>query len=520
MTLLKWRGGSDARDRSAPVARLRSGEVVGSWSGAVATFRGIPFAAPPLGELRFRAPQPVSPWEGQRLALGFGPVAPQPVTLLFGGVSPRAPQSEDCLTLNVWAPEDAEAAPVVVWIHGGAYQTGSGSVPDYDGRRWVREQGVVVVTFNYRLGPLGQMDFSAYSTPDAPIDANLGLRDQLAALRWVQDNIAAFGGDPERVTIIGESAGGNSVTTLLAVPEARGLFWRAIAQSPHPTSAHVPERKREHAERLVRALGIDEAGGAAEVGAALRSLPAKTLVDAAAELSIEVAREHPGVLLFSPELDGGLLPEHPIEAALGGRTLPVPLIIGTNAQESSVFDRFGIEIMPTSRSRIDQMLELFDREGLERVAAAYGDEHDPAKWLLVANDVVFRVPSINVAEGHARTAPTWMYRFDFASPLLRASGFGAAHGAELEYLFGNFGTPSGIIASASAGRRIRLRMHRVMSDLWTSFVRGETPAIDGWSWPQYDAESRRTLIIDTKGRVESDPGREEREIWQPVRYAS
>lgn len=519
MTLVNWRGGSDARDRGAPVVRLRSGEIVGSWSGEVATFRGVPYAAPPVGELRLRAPQPVEPWEGRRPALSFGPVAPQPVTVIFGGVTPLAAQSEDCLSLNVWAPADADGAPVVVWIHGGSYSTGSGSVPDYDGRRWAREQGVVVVTINYRLGALGQMDFSAYSTESTPIDSNLGLRDQLAALRWVQDNIAAFGGDPDRVTIIGESAGGNSVTTLLAVPSAKGLFWRAVAQSAHPTSAHSRERKQEHAERLIRALGFGGPAGAT-VGEALKSVPVKTLVDAGMALSLEVAREHPGVLLFSPELDAELLPEHPIEAALGGRTLPVPLIIGTNAQESSVFDRFGIEIMPTSRSRIDQMLELFDREALDRVAAAYGDEHDPAKWLLVANDVVFRVPSINVAEGHAATAPTWMYRFDFASPLLRASGFGAVHGAELEYLFGNFGTPSGIIASASAGRRLRLRMHRVMSGLWTSFVRGETPAIDGWSWPQYDAESRRTLIIDTKGRVEDDPGREEREIWQPVRYAS
>jgi para-nitrobenzyl esterase len=318
------------------------GTVRGILVGDVREWRGIPFAAPPIGALRFRAPAPALPWTGVRDTTEFGPVAAQDRKGPFSGAEAATPRSEDCLTINVAAPADATTGlPVMVYIHGGGYSVGSPRDTAFRGVNFAG-RGVVHVTFNYRLNAFGYIDFSEYGA-----DSNLGLRDQVAALEWIRGNIAAFGGDPANVPVYGESSGANAVTTLLALPAARGLFARAIAQSPPSNAVYRPELTRAWARKFLEILGVTP-GGEAE---ALHMTDATALVTAARILFMRVPDEYPGDQPFSPVIDGDYLPTHPVEALRAGRGHPVPLIIGSNGREGSVF--FGKRfILATSPTRI------------------------------------------------------------------------------------------------------------------------------------------------------------------------
>ena len=324
------------------------GDVRGVAERGILAWRGMPFAAPPVGARRFRAPQPATPWHGVRRSVHFGTAAPQDRGQ-FVGIDATTPQNEDCLTINVIAPVGSRAGdahPVVVYVHGGAYAVGSSREYPTQGESLVRGGGsgaIVYVSFNYRLGALGHLDFSAWSTPERPIDSNLGLRDQVQALEWVRDNIGAFGGDPARVTLLGESSGGNAVTTLMAVPRASGLFARAIAQSS-PTNAVYPADvaqrwAREFLEDLSHVVADDDLESTSDEDAAdlLFAAPAAALVRATARLSLRTPDEQPGAICLAPVIDGDFLPERPLDAFKAGRAHPVPLIIGTNDREGSVF---------------------------------------------------------------------------------------------------------------------------------------------------------------------------------------
>ena len=280
-------------------------------------WKGIRYAAPPLGDLRFRAPEPPERWTEVADATKFGTACPQP-GLPNIPIDLGAEQGEDCLTLNIWAPsgtEPGDAKPVMVWLHGGAYILGSASQPLYNGRRLAAGGDAVVVTLNYRLGALGFLDLSSFNGPGRRFDSNIGLRDALAALHWVRDNIAAFGGDPNRVTLFGESAGAGIVTTLLATPSAKGLFVGAIAQSSPATSVYDRGRARRVAERILDLLAI----GPSEVNR-LRELPTPALVSASQRIFNEVPMRNPGTLAFVPIVDGELLPDYPVKVAREGRS--------------------------------------------------------------------------------------------------------------------------------------------------------------------------------------------------------
>ncbi|MFC7448221.1 carboxylesterase/lipase family protein [Rhodococcus daqingensis] len=484
-----------------------AGRVRGREHDGLRSWRGIPYAAPPVGELRLRAPQPAAPWTGVRDALDFGAAAPQSGRGERRGVR----TDEDCLTLNVLTPaaRSSTPRPVMVFIHGGAYSGGSSATLLYRGDTLVRRGDVVYVSLNYRLGALGYLDFGDYSSPGRPFDSNLGLRDQLAALQWVHRNIAAFGGDPGKVTLFGESAGANAVTTLMCVPAAEGLFARAIAQSPPAASAYGRDRAKAWAAEFVEILD-----GADDPALALRTADPDALVRAGDALTARGADEAPGTRAFAPLVDGDLLPRHPLDAFADGLAHDIPLIVGTNAREGTLFPRF-LDIIPTDPTRIEKMFSETDPELKARILAAYPGYPERRDAVRIGGDVTFWEPSILVAQAHAATAPTYAYRYDFAPRLLNVAGLGATHATELLAVFGVGDTVIGRVATAFGGRRGLREATAIMQSHWLHFARHAAPRS---TWPAYTAARRETLIIDTTARIESDPHGDLRRAWIGYRH--
>ena len=489
-----------------------SGTVRGTVEDGVRTWRGIPYAAPPRGPLRFRAPRPPEPWSGIRGAARFGAVPPQNRGLALTGFRRRQSMSEDCLTINVSAPLEpgAHPLPVLVYFYGGAFSSGSSAVRTYRGAHLIRSGQVVYVAMNYRIGALGFMDFSAYSTPQRPFETNLGLRDQVAALAWVQANIASFGGDPDNVTIFGESAGGISVTALMCIPAARGLFHQAYAQSPAPSGAYHPHMHAAWARDLLGILGVSEAGAAE----ALSTLPAARLVQAATRLTTRVGpARQPGTLSVSPVVDGDFLPRHPMDAFDAGTAAPVPLVLGTMANEGALFAKVD-DILPSTPKRLEKMFAATDPDALERVAAAYPGYPSRERSVQISGDLVFWYPVQRVAEGHSRVAPTWAYRYDYATPLMNLLGFGATHAFDVPVMFGETEEPVvRALTLLGGGNEIR-DLSRRFQDTLLSLARHSHP---GSHWPGYEAEHRRTMVFDRVDRIETDPFPERRQAWEGYR---
>ena len=496
-----------------PVVVTAAGAVRGRDDGRVSAWRGIRYADPPTGALRWRAPVPAAPWEGVAEAVRFGPAAPQrpnPSVPLAPGEPGGPRMDEDCLFLNVVRPSAEPASgrprPVMVWLHGGAYALGASSQLVYRGDALATDGDIVLVTLNYRLGALGFLDLTAAGVPGA--ETNVAMRDVLLALAWVRENIRAFGGDPEAVTVFGQSAGAGLVTALLASPAAGGLFHRAIAQSPPAGSMYGPERSGRVARRFLDQLGV--APGA--VGS-LRGLAIEEIVDAGAAVYTEVPRAHPGTLAFAPSVGDDLLPESPLRVLSEGRGLPVPLIVGTNRDEATLFRLMRSPLLPIRSASLRRMFSAMrdEQERLgqpdgarlpprDRILAAYGGT-PMSRSVRVATDIAFRMPAIWLAEGHSAVAPTYLYRFDYAPPLLRLTGIGAAHATDLPYVWGEFGglphDPSflfgGRRAAAAVSNRVRAR--------WAAFAHGAEP---GDGWPPYDSDGRSTLVIGHEDRLAAD----------------
>ncbi|MBX0300028.1 carboxylesterase/lipase family protein [Cryobacterium sp. 1639] len=507
--------------------RVAGGLVRGVSVRGIRAWRGIPYAAAPVGPRRFRAPEPPAAWPGVRDAAGFGPVATQSHKGQFIGAHPRIPQSEDCLNLNVLAPDapvdPASLRPVMVFVHGGAYSVGSSRENPRQGEGLVRRGGIVYVSINYRLGALGYLDFSRYSTPERPFESNLGLRDQVAALAWVRDNIRAFGGDPDAVTLFGESAGGNAVTTLMTVPAAMGLFQRAIAQSAPPNAVYPPSLTAEWAESFVEILA-EQAGGDAvterpappaaglahadAVRLLLEADPAR-LAEATTTLTVRSPDRHPGTIPLCPVIDGEFLPERPLDAFKDGRAHRIPLIIGTNQREGSLFSG-RIDILASTPPRIRAVFKNTKKKAKKALKAQYPGIPAPRAALDFGGDYSFWYPSVKVAERHSRYAPVYFYRFDAAPRLLRRMGLDATHGLELFPLFDRLDGWFGRGMTALGGRRAFKAIGRRMQGWWLAFAGTGLPDA---AWPVYTEAERRTLIIDTHDRIESDPQAERRVAW-------
>ncbi|GAA1957589.1 carboxylesterase/lipase family protein [Microbacterium deminutum] len=503
--------------------RVTGGLVRGTREGGTVAWRGIPYAAPPVGRLRFRSPRRVLAWRGRRDAETFGPAAPQAHKGQFTGIDPDVPSGEDCLTINVVAPSsgaaDPRGLPVMVFIHGGGYSTGSSRDFSGQGRNFVRSGRVVYVSFNYRLGALGYLDFSRYSTRRRPIDSNLGLRDQVAALRWVSRNIRAFGGDPGRVTVFGESAGANAVTTLMATPSARGLFARAIAQSAPANAVYSRERAAAWAEEFVEILrrrigpastsDPDAPLSVDQTVALLTGADASELVSAALVLQARTPDETPGLFCLAPVVDGRLVPRHPMVAFRTGTAHRVPLIIGTNDREGTIF-RGRIDILPRSILRIETVLGNGDPESRALIVQAYPGLPGGGLTADFSGDYAFWYPCVAVAERHSRYAPVYFYRFDVAPRLMRWAGLDATHGLEMFALFEQADARLARTMTSLGGRRVFTSAGERMRDAWLQFAEVGAPLED---WPRYAEPERLTLIIAEHDRIESDPRAARRQAW-------
>ena len=441
--------------------------------GATA-YLGIRYAEPPVGPLRWRAPVPVT--SPQADATRFGPSAPQ-LEGPFSGLVPGmrvTETSEDCLTLNVWSPDGAEQLPVMVWIHGGAFQIGGSALPTYDGLRLATEQRVVVVSVNYRLGALGWL------TGAPGVTASCGQLDQLLALEWVRDNIAAFGGDPGCVTVFGESAGAGSVIHLMAA--GSGLFHRAIAQSPGAGQTLPPELAQQVADAVLSRVSLDA--------------PVADILAAQAAVASDLM---PVV---------GSMPFHPSGEPVYGRTGDVPLLAGTTAHEMRLFVPAMELDVDTLTTLLEPLLSAeahrpLDTAAVRRVVEAYAG---PTAMGDIATDVTMRLPLGDLLDQHA--GPVYAYSFTWES-----AGFGACHAADLPFTFGTFdhdGWRDWVGGSPD-------ELGRAMRDAWASFARDGVPSAKGLpDWPEYD-DARLTMLLGRTVDVAEDPLASARARCAPVR---
>ncbi len=500
-----------------PVVQTRSGKLEGEARDGLCVFKGIPYAAPPVGPLRWRAPEPVAPWSGVRAATTVGAAAPQ--NPLAGGIlaafNVEEATSEDCLYLNVWTPAvDAGRRPVLVWIHGGGFVIGSGAQRIYDGAELARRGDVVVVTINYRLGPLGFLRLKELTRGEIPSTGNEGLLDQVAALEWVQANVAAFGGDPDNVTIFGESAGGMSVTTLLALPAARGLFRKAIAQSGAGHSAYGVDVHARVVDRVLAAAGSRDAS-------ALRALTAAQLLAASAKVQAGAAQD-PELrgLMYQPVLDGEILPRLPIEDIQKGSAAGVPLLVGTTLEEWKLFALVDPTVSTLSEAGLEERLSRWLGPAAKAVVETYrkarlerGEPIGPRDlYLAIETDRCFRIPSVRLAEAQGTHSPSvYAYLFTWKSPLWNGM-LGACHSIELGFVFGTL-RDRGIGQFAGSGPQAEELSAKVM-DSWIAFARSGDPSTRSLSWPRYTTAERATLVLGETCATALAPFDEERRAWQ------
>jgi para-nitrobenzyl esterase len=495
---------------TSPTVQTDKGPVVGSTKGPVHVFRGIPYARPPAGELRWRPPEVPRPWTSPLDASRFGHIAPQnqsQLEQLFGGK--HLEQDEASLTLNVWTPGLGDTRrPVMVWIHGGAFVTGSGATPWYDGARLAAAGDVVVVTINYRLGALGFLELGELGDERFAASGNCGLLDQVAALRWVRDNVRAFGGDPTQVTVFGESAGAMSIGTLLGLPAAKGLFSRAILQS----GACANVTKRETAEGVARDL-LAELGIGPANATRLVDVPTDRLLAAQGRV---VDRSWPN-LAFMPVVDGVTLPRPPLEAVMDGSSAEVEAIIGTTRDEMRLFSMMDGRLSKVDQAQIDHRAESIFGSSAAKAMEVYRrsrPEMPPGEvWIDVLSDQVFRIPAIRLAEAHSRHQPrTYMYLFSWVTPILDGR-LGSPHGLDVPFAFDNLEKASLFTGDGSARHRVAEGMSRA----WLAFARHEAPVASTLPpWPAYEVGQRSTMIFDDESVVEDDPGAEERRLWDGV----
>lgn len=512
------------------IVNTHSGKVRGYLRNGLIEYLGIPFAKPPVGELRFKRAQKVLPWEGVFEAKEYGAEAIQFDEGEYKG-------SEDCLTLNIKRPEKGENLPVFVWIHGGGYNTGAANVPLYDGASFARE-GLVFVSFQYRLNVLGFYDFSTYPGCE-DFDSNCGVSDQILAIQWIHDNIAAFGGDPERVTIAGESAGGASVINMMAAPQVRGMFSQAIVQSGLPNCIMTHKEARENIDLFLEGMGWTE-----------KDLPKLRTIDPFELLkgNTYVAEKHqyknPGIFLPGPIQDD-LIPVRPIDAIRKGSAPGVKLIIGTNMHEGTMFVHPEKTGFPNSWAMVAEMFEKnghaaelprvisyyqpsakdkftefhaqkeFTLNAIPDVKEEYRTEGgDP--FIAFATDYAFQVPALKVAEAQKQYADVWMYRYDLVTKSGETTGWKASHAFDLPAVFANKDFQFSQFIFDGEPEELKDGIIRDMHTPWVNFARTGEP--DPNNWPKYTGYNTEIRIFDRRSRTEKVDRTELMEVWDDMRF--
>ena len=495
----------------------KAGKIQGIKDEGIEIFKGIPYTERIVGDLRFKLPVPAKKFPGVFLATEFGPISPQVISPKLLG--PPNPQSEpDCLNLNIWTPStDNDKRPVMVWIHGGGLR--SHSQRSYDGTFLVKRGNVVLVTFNYRLNALG------FSFIPGIVTAPLGLLDQITALKWVRDNIEHFGGDHNNITIFGESAGGWSVSTLLAMPEAKGLFHRAIAQSGacNPAGFRASEgidiSKRVFSEMGIQYGDLD----------ALRKISAYELVNAESKVWEEKLKEKHWPLTTPPYIDGEYIPEHPLVLIRKGAAAEVDLLVGTNLNEST-------SMKPDDSNYFKEVSENGMHNWIKLVLKTLGQNEDKAESLINAyretrkhegflsaqkvldaflTDFEFHISAIRTAEAQSIQNPnTYMYLFTWPSPFMDGK-FGAFHTCEIPFVFGMLDTPDWSIFSDTS-EEAKKHSEKIM-DAWIAFARTGNPSHSGIpEWPKYNTQKRSTMMLGKEIKAVDDPYGIERMAWDGI----
>jgi para-nitrobenzyl esterase len=505
------------------IASPRTGPVRGTAvtleEGRVHRFLGIPYAGPPSGSRRFRPPLPVGPWHGVHDCTAPGPAAPQnPEPHAPPGQEPRTWSEHHCLNLNIWTPgTDVAARPVMVWVHGGAYLSGSNRDGMYDGGSLAAATGTVVVTVNYRLGALGFLHVADVLGSGYEDSSNLGLLDLLEALRWVQGNIGAFGGDPGNVTLFGESAGAAAVGTLLGMPSSCGLFRRAIMQSGTAERYRSPQESSHICEEFLALCGLDRAGARE-----LLTLPVERILEAQEKMVRRTAAATFAVPLpFQPTVTTPALPLPPLESVRNGLNAEVDLLIGTNLNEGS----FSVEMrapVPGDPDYPDRAAAVLAESGVGAgYTAAYADAltqvlsaAPSGRQLLEAAiaDSVYRQPGNRLLDARGETTGrNFSYLFTWCSPALGGK-LGSCHALEIPFVFRHLDRPEAAFLTRGKAPD---GLSKAMSSAWASFGQSGTPRLPGLEWPEY-GPLRATMILDEEPRVEADPRGELREFFEAV----
>ncbi len=488
------------------VAQTTTGAVQGYCTGSCLLFAGIPYAMSPSGARRFRAPETPNSWAGVRDATHYGPIQPQSPSRFerFYGPDPQ-PQSEDSLCLNVWTPAiDGNCRPVLLFIHGGAFVSGSGSLPMYRGDSFATRHDMVAVTLNYRLGEGGSL-YLGHLDADFATSGNTGLLDQIAALHWIRENIAEFGGDPDNITICGQSAGGHAVLALMASPHARGFFHRAISQS---AARMTPLRSRPTAvdttERFMRHAGV-------QTIADLQRLDLEQLLSARRQvMQTTPSWQTP----WGTMVDEEVLLEQPLTAAAAGRLAPVPLLIGACHNDYQPYPHvLPPDAVPQDKATV---IENFDRLQLDgaNVYREYREWLGPVEpvdiFVAAMGDLTFCQPAIQFAERHAAYQPVYAYDFRWASPVQNGA-LGAGHTVDIPFAMHTLWSPH---TPYHLGSTPPITLADQMHGAWSAFARTGKPfAASLPDWPSYDERQRLTMVLALESSVQSDPRAERRDYW-------
>jgi para-nitrobenzyl esterase len=487
-------GAGMASDRPPPVVHIRNGRVRGRFEHGVRVFTGIPYAEPPVGRLRFKASRPARPWRGELEALGDARTPPQNED---PSLPPVAPISEDCLQLNVWAPAGPGPYPVFVWIYGGGNYTGASNQPAYKGDTFARD-GVVFVSFNYRVGVLGFLELGEILGPTEAGSGNNAIRDQVLALQWVKENISAFGGDPQNMTIGGQSAGAWNCSTLLALPAARGLFQRAIVASGGGDAVYTLKRAGDFAR-----LFVDRLGGPLRLRTAATS--------AILEAQQAAQSEFEDLIPYRPVIDGSFLPAAPMDLIRAGRARNITTMIGHTRDEYRTF----LSPAQAADSISQKMFLNFRIAELPRVdkayATAFPDLTRGERMLKILGDEVIGIPSLKLAEAQAGAGATVFYYHLTYSISDGPFGAYSAHGIDVPLIFEHVDTA--FARNVFGFHQTDQAMARRVHGAWVSFIKSGQIDRGLPGWPPYELEHRRAMVIDEVPSVATDLEHAQRLVW-------